>query len=101
MQMFKKRKKDPTRLPLWSWVLLGIAAFSLVLYLVAVISEGFANGFNRTVAAGVRAVLAHLTSWLPVSLGELLLFSVPLWMVLLTFFGYRGHCGSWREVFAM
>ena len=99
MQIFKKREGDTTRLPLWSFVLLGLAALSLLLYFAAVISEGFANFFNRTVAAFVRSLLAHLTSWLPVSLAELLLYCVPLIIVILCLFAYRNHCGSWREVF--
>ena len=98
MPFSKQKTRDPERFPRWSFVLLALAALSLLLWLAAVISERFANAFNRTVGALVRSVLAHLTSWLPFSLAEFLLYSLPLWLVLLVVIGARRHCGSWRAV---
>ena len=39
MQSFKKREKDPGRLPRWSLVLFGIAAFSLLVMLAYIFFE--------------------------------------------------------------
>ncbi len=97
MQKMRK-KRDPERMPRWSLVLYGIAALALILYIVAVLSTRFANAYNGTVGAALRAVLAFLTSWMPFSLAEILLYSLPLVVVLLTVLAYRGHCDTWRTV---
>ena len=79
--MSKNIKKNYEKLPRSFFLLFGIALLSLVLYLVGVISPRFAGWFNGTVAAFVRAVLAHLTSWLPFSLAEILLYLVPILLI--------------------
>lgn len=83
-------------MPGYAFVLFGIAALSLVIELIAVCSPRFADGFNATVGAFVRAALAHLTSWIPFSLAEMLVYLVPVILVLIAILAYRRHCGSWR-----
>jgi hypothetical protein len=95
----KKLTKNYETMPLYSFILFGIALFALILYIVAVISPTFAGWFNGTVAAFFRAMLAHLTSWLPFSLAEILLFSLPLLIVVIGIYAYRCRCGSWKSVF--
>ena len=75
-QNVAKRVKKYEKIPLWAYVLLGVALACLVLYLIAVISPKFANGFNGSVGAFTRAALVHLTSWIPFSLAEI--FSISL-----------------------
>lgn len=91
--------KAVNKLPRWCYVLFGLAALSLCVFLIAVWNENFANWYNRTVAAALRAVLAHLTSWLPFSLAEVLLYLLPVIVVLLVVYAYRYYCESWRSVF--
>ena len=95
----KNSPRNYEKLPRSFFILLGIALLALILYFVAVISPRFANWFNGTVAAFVRATLAHLTSWLPFSLAEILLFCVPLAIVLIAIYAYRHRCESWKSVF--
>ena len=97
--MSKNIKKNYEKLPRSFFLLFGIALFSLVLYLVGVISPRFAGWFNGTVAAFVRAVLAHLTSWLPFSLAEILLYLVPILLIVIAIYAYRRRCDSWKSVF--
>ena len=91
--------RNDEKLPRSFFVLFGIALFSLILYLVAVFSPAFADWFNQTIAAFLRAVLAHLTSWIPFSLAEILLFCIPLMIVLIAVYAYRCRCESWKSVF--
>lgn len=95
----KNTARNDERLPRSFFILCGIALLALLLYLVAVISPTFANWFNGTVAAFVRAVLAHLTSWLPFSLAEILLYCIPLAIVAIAIYAYRYRCESWKSVF--
>lgn len=97
MRIWKKRAEG-RRLPRWCLALYAVALLSLLVYAVAAISEPFADFYNRTVAAALRACLAHLTSWLPFSLAELLLYSLPVLVVVLTVIAYRRHCESWSTV---
>ena len=83
-------------MPRWTFVLFGIAVLALSVLIVAAISEGFADWYNRTVGAFFRAVLAHMTSWIPFSLAEFALYSIPIVVVLLGVYGYRRRCDTWR-----
>lgn len=93
------KKKNFEKMPCWSWVLLGIAALAMILLITAVISESFADWYNRTIGAFFRTVLAHLTSWIPFSLAEIAIYAIPLIVVLIGVCGYRHHCDTWRAVF--
>ncbi|MBR6727143.1 MAG: DUF3810 domain-containing protein [Clostridia bacterium] len=79
------------------YVLCGIALLALILLIIAVCSPTFANGYNSTVGAFFRAVLAHLTSWLPFSLAEMLLYSTPILLTVTVIYAYRRRCGSWKS----
>ena len=92
-----RKKKKHERIPVWSLVLFGIALLALILLIVAVISEGFANWYNATIGAFFRTVLAHLTSWIPFSLAEITLYCVPLIVVLIGIYAYRRRCDTWRS----
>ena len=95
----RRREKNYEKLPLTFYVFCGITLVALVLYLIAVISPAFANAYNRTVGAAVRALLAHLTSFLPVSLAEILLYLLPVGVVLVAVYAYRFRCETWRSMF--
>ena len=94
-----KRVKDPEKLPRYCLVLLGVAGLALLLYIIAAISNGFADWFHATVGAGVRALLAHLTTWLPLSLSEILLLLSPLLIGLVSVHGFRHRCQTWKSSF--
>ncbi len=93
-----KRVEKYEKIPVWAWALLGVALLCLVLYLIAVISPDFADGFNGSVGAFTRALLAHLTSWLPFSLAEMLILLVPVIVTAVVIYAYRCRCGTWRAV---
>lgn len=80
------------------WGIYGLALFSGIIHLVAVLCTPFADWFNRYIGAGVRAVLAYLTGWIPFSLAEMLLCALPLIFVLLLRVAVKHYGDSWRDV---
>ncbi|MBE6577428.1 MAG: DUF3810 domain-containing protein [Ruminococcaceae bacterium] len=91
--LFSKRqskKKDPKkeriklRLPLAVKIIYAIAAVCLLVYVAFLLSESFADFFNRYVSSAVRAILAHLTNWIPFSLAEFFLLLIPIWIILIS-----------------
>ena len=84
-------------LPRYAIVFYGVLALSLLIYLAAALFPAFAAWFNGTVGAAVRALLAHLTSWLPFSLAELLLYALPLGIVAVGVLAWRRYCNTWRD----
>ncbi len=94
--MTEKRVKR--RLPVWCLVFYGIGAASLLLLLAALVSTRFANFYNATLGAFLRALTAHATSLLPFSLAEILLYTLPLVAVGLGIFASRRYGDSWRSV---
>ncbi|MCL2213119.1 MAG: DUF3810 domain-containing protein [Oscillospiraceae bacterium] len=76
-------------IPTPALVLYAVLLLSVVLYVLFELSTPFADFFNRTIGAGVRMFLAFLTSLLPFSLAEMLIFFLPLVIVLISVFVFR------------
>ena len=99
MHLTKHKPCDKRHLPLWAIICYGVAALALLLLIVATASPTFADAYNSTVGAFLRALLAHMTSWLPFSLAELLLYCMLPLLVFLVVLAYRHWSDTWREVF--
>lgn len=94
----RERSDDARRLPIFAWVFFGCAVVSAILYVIFLCSTSFSDWFNVTVSRAVRAVLAHLTSWIPFSLAEYLLLLLPILLVALSVLGIRKYSDTWRDV---
>ena len=87
------RKKFPSVTVLFFAVFL----ISLVCFGVAWLSPTVADFLNRTAGHAVRRGLAALTSWIPFSLIEVLLFLIPLWITLLIVWIVRSVRRPWKR----
>lgn len=72
-----KTPKKQRLFPIYLYVLWGILLLSIAVYVAALNSTEFADFYNRYPGAFVRAVLAHLTNLLPISLTELIIILLP------------------------
>ena len=75
-----------------------VGIFSFFLFIAYIISEPFADFFNRYISATVRAVFAYITSPIPFSLAEMLIILLPVIAVSLIIYSSRRFSSSWREV---
>lgn len=75
---------DRIRLPRAIKIIYAVAAACIPLYVLFLLSESFSDFFNRHISSLFRALLAHLTSWIPFSLAEFALILIPLWVFLIT-----------------
>lgn len=66
------------KIPIFCIVALCIAAVSAVLYIIACISESFADFFNVYISSAFRIVLAKITNILPFSLAEAIVILLPV-----------------------
>lgn len=87
------------RLPVFAFVLYGIAVAALAVLVAARLSPAFADTFNRYVGAVVRGALAHLTGWIPFSLGEAMVIFLPVAAVFMIVRACRKYSDRWRSVF--
>lgn len=87
------------RLPVFAFVLYGIAVAALAILAAARLSPAFADIFNRYVGAVIRGALAHLTGWIPFSLGEAMVIFLPVAAVFMIVRACRKYSDSWRSVF--
>lgn len=87
------------RLPVAAFVLYGIAAAALAVYIAARLSPAFADFFNRHIGTVVRGFLAHLTGWIPFSLGEATVIFLPVLAVFMIVHACWRYADSWRSVF--
>ncbi|MBR5125018.1 MAG: DUF3810 domain-containing protein [Clostridia bacterium] len=92
------RPVDPKyeRFPWLCYVLYGLAAVCFVLYVIMMNSVAFADWFNTTVSAALRATCSALTSWIPFSLGEAVIWLAPLILFLVLRHAVRRRCDTWR-----
>lgn len=87
------------RLPLICRIAYVSALVSLVIYIVACISPAFADFFNQYISVIGRTVLNVLTSWFPFSLGECMIFLLPVALVLAVVYALHRRCDTWRCAF--
>lgn len=93
-----QKKKWRSALPLWCFLCYGVGVIGALLLLIATISARFADAYNASVGAAVRAVMAHLTSFLPFSLAEILLYTLPILVVFVAVIACRRYTKTWRDV---
>ncbi len=92
------KEKFSLRLPKWVKTVYIISACCIPLYVAFLISESFADLFNRYVSSLLRALLAGITSFIPFSLAELLLLLLPVWVVLITRLVTKKYGDSVKEL---
>ncbi len=76
-------------IPLFSLIIFVISIISLILYIIVLNSVKFADFFNYYLTAPIRQILAGISSIVPFSITETLLFASPIWITLLFVFGIR------------
>ena len=74
----KPKEKSSRLFPRYLYVIWGILTLSIIVYVAALLSEPFADFYNRYPGAFVRAILAHATNLLPLSLTEIVIILLPV-----------------------
>lgn len=94
----EKKRARLLGLPLFSWILFGLAALALIVMLIYSLNEDFANFYNRYPAAFLRGMLATISGVLPCSIAEAFIILLPLLAVFLILYANKRYASSWREV---
>ena len=83
----------------WVWRSFYIAAaFSLIIYILAIFITPVADFINFGPATFVRAILSYLTYLLPFSVAEIMLILLIPAIIALTVYAFRKYCDSWHNV---
>lgn len=98
LQKGTEQKVIKKRIPLFSKILLGIAAFCGILYILFLTIPAFSDLFNKYISPIIRAILSYQTTWIPFSLAEMLLILVPVIIVVIVAVGMKHYSDSWRNV---
>lgn len=94
----EKTPVEKKKVPLFSKILLGFAAFCLILYVIFLNVPSFSDFFNQYISPAIRGALAYLTGWIPFSLAELFLILSPLIIIVIVGIGMKKYSSSWRNV---
>lgn len=94
----EQKKRTLWGLPIFSWVLFGIAAFSLVVMITYSLWEGFADFYNRYPAAFLRGVFAQISGILPCSIAEAFIIFSPILLVTIIVYANKHFVESWQSV---
>ena len=73
---------EKKHIPLFSKILLVIAAFCAVLYILFLNIPSLCDFFNKYISPIVRGILSYITTWIPFSLAEMLIILIPVIIVL-------------------
>ncbi len=98
MKIPKKILLPEEKIPIWSFVLLGVFLLSLVLLLIAKGSPVFAEFFNQNISSVFRVFLAAITNLLPFSFAEFLILMIPVFLVLIISYAIRRKSKNWKCV---
>ena len=82
MDMEKLKKTIKEYCPAASFVFFAFALVSLVIWIVSEFSEPFSNFFNRYVSSFFRGMMAMLTNFIPFSVAECIIISLPVLFVI-------------------
>ena len=82
MDMEKLKKTIKEYCPAASFVFFAFALVSLVIWIVSEFSEPFSNFFNRNVSSFFRGMMAMLTNFIPFSVAECIIISLPVLFVI-------------------
>jgi hypothetical protein len=93
-----KKSRELWGFPLFSWILLALAALALVVMLAYNLSEGFANFYNRYPAAFLRGIFAQISGILPCSIAEAFIIFSPFLLVAIIIYANKHFVDSWRSV---
>lgn len=86
MNAFRKAREY---VPLAAMIIFAIAIISAILMIIIRVSVPFADFFNLYLSAPIRYLMAKITSWVPFSIAEAFIISIPLWLTALIFIGRR------------
>ena len=102
-QNVKKRREGSlgsfiSALPIWVKIFYIVGVLSIFLFGAYIISESFADFFNRHISSVVRAALAYVTRPVPFSFAELILLLSPVIIVAVAIYASNKFSSSWRDV---
>lgn len=90
--------KPQKRLPRFAIVFYICALVSALLFVGFLCSKPFADFFNRYISSIYRAIMAHLTSWIPFSFAEFMLIMIPVIITVLVMHASKHYTDTWRDV---
>lgn len=97
--MIKKAYRAVRRyVPALSIVIFAVGIPSAVLHILFVCNTAFADFFNQHVASLFRALFAYITNWIPFSVAETLILSIPVIFVLTLILCIRNAAIGWHRV---
>ena len=76
----------------------ALTAVSIVLYVIAQSSVGFADFFNKYVSSIFRGALALITNIIPLSVAELFIICSPIILFVLIKYCIQKYANSWRDI---
>lgn len=91
-------QNNKMKIPKIAYIFFGIAALSLIIFIIAISNVAFADFFNRYISSVVRGILATVTNILPISFAELLIICSPIILFFIIRFAIKKYSKSWHDV---
>ena len=85
------------KVPRFAKIVFAISAVSLILLIIFIVSESFADFFNKNISHHFRVLFAYLTNFIPFSFAEMLLISLPFILAFLIWLAATYFCDTWKD----
>ena len=85
------------KVPRFAKIVFAISAVSLILLIIFIASESFADFFNKNISHHFRILFAYLTNAIPFSFAEMLLISLPFILAFLIWLAATYFCDTWKD----
>ena len=90
--------KKHEKIPLFSKIAFALSGVCLIIYIIAIISEDFADFFNSNISSAFRFIFAKLTGILPFSLAEFFLIAIFPAAVIYIRYAIKKRSYTWKMV---
>ncbi len=87
--MIKAFRKTREYVSLGSLIIFLLTLISIILFIIVNCSTTFADFFNYYITAPFRAFITTMTSWIPFSLAEMAIISIPIWATILVVYAIK------------
>ncbi len=82
------------RIPLFCKISATIAALCGIIYLIACVSQDFADFFNRYISSAFRFIFAKISNIVPFSIAELIVICLPILLFLALWYLLKFRCDT-------
>lgn len=95
-KLYTPIKDKYEKIPLITKILFGFALLGIIIYIISMISESFADFYNINIAHYFRMIFAKISNVLPFSIAEAIIISIPFIAFIIIWYIWKYRCSTFK-----